>query len=177
MFCAKQSREIKIAKPWDMGFCDGSVTAITETRLFLRHLPREISRKSHVSKATDVCSHCCWDRSSSHSRDVVLGASDGGWDQFALMRLAQATLARPTEPTRLASRLRRNQEWSRHLIVKLPPLLRYLSKVSSRDQLTSFFCRRLIGARTKRGEYRQAAGAASSPLRSYRTPTPYLTWS
>jgi len=110
------SREIKIAKPSDMGFCDGSVTAITETRLFLRHLPRELLRKSHVAKATDVCSHCCWDRSSSHSRDVVLGASDGGWDQFALMRLAQAPLARPTEPTRLVSRLRSNQEWSRHLI-------------------------------------------------------------
>jgi hypothetical protein len=46
--------------------------------------------------------------------------------------------------------------------VKLPPLLRYLSKVSSRDQLTSFFCRRLIGARTKHDEHRQAAGASQT---------------
>jgi hypothetical protein len=59
---------------------------------------------------------CCWDRTSSDSRDVVAGTSARGCDQFALIRFAQATLARPTEPTKLKCRLRHNREWSRQFI-------------------------------------------------------------
>jgi hypothetical protein len=99
-----------------MVLCDRFVTAITEARLFLGYLPGELCEKSHDCKGTDVCSHCYWSGPSIHSRVVVAGPFDRGWDQFALIGVLQAPLAGPTEPTKVKCRLRHNREWSQQFI-------------------------------------------------------------
>jgi hypothetical protein len=115
-----------------MGFCDASVTIITDARRLLRYPPPELVRVSHVSRGTAVCSHRYWDRPSSLSRDLVVGTPDHRWDEFILIGVTQVTLGRnatirtaaitcvaesnqppPTRLRRSKRRLRHNRERSR----------------------------------------------------------------